>query len=63
MRIKTKKRIVATVGLLAFLAMICIVGGTERGWVPVSALWWAAALEAVGTFAWQKAGVIRWLWP
>lgn len=59
MTVRTKKRICAWVGLLCLAAVIFLVGGAERGWAPMSTLWWAAACEAVGAAAWWKAGVIR----
>ena len=39
--------------------MIFIVGGTERGWMPMTAMWWAFLLELVGAALLYKAGVIR----
>lgn len=60
MKTRTKRRICVAVGMACLFLMICLVGGTERGWAPLSALWWAAACEAVGTAALWKAGWIRW---
>lgn len=59
MKIRTKKRIAAAVGAVAFLAMLGIVGGTERGWLPMTAMWWAFLLELVGVALLWKAGVVR----
>lgn len=59
MTVRMKKRICAWVGLLCLAAVILLVGGAERGWAPMSALWWAFALELVGATALWKAGVIR----
>lgn len=59
MKIKTKIRICRTVGALALLAMILLVGGTERGWLPLTVLWWAFLLELVGAALLWKGGVIR----
>lgn len=59
MRTRFKKRICVAVGLLAFLTMLGIVGGTERGWLPMTAVWWAFLLELVGAALLWKAGVIR----
>ena len=59
MRIKTKKRICITVGLLALLAMLGIVGGMEVT-IP---FWRGAALSALceltAVCAWWKGGVFR----
>lgn len=59
MKIRTKKRIAAAVGALALLAMIMLVGGTERGWLPMTAMWWAFLLELIGAALLWKGGVIR----
>ena len=60
MKIRTKKRICATLGFLAFLAMLGFVGGTEMGWMPLGkGIALAAACELVGAAAWWKGGVIR----
>ena len=60
MTVKTKKRICITVGLLALLLTLGIVGGMEWGDIPVGR---GAALalfcEALWACAWWKAGVIR----
>lgn len=63
MRIRTKKRIAATVGAVAFLAMLCIVGGSEWGDIPVLRAGVLAALcELVGAAAWWKAGILCHRW-
>ena len=59
MKIGTKRKICVAIGMACFFLMICAVGGVERGWAPLRALWWAPALEAVGTAALWKAGWIR----
>ena len=59
MKKRTKRRICVAVGLACLFLMICLVGGTERGWAPMSALWWAAACEAVWAGCWWKAGVMK----
>lgn len=59
MKTSTKRTICRTVGALALLAMILLVGGTERGWLPLTALWWAILLELVGAALLWKGGVIR----
>ena len=60
MRIKTKKRICITVGLLALLLALGIVGGMEWGDIPIGR---GAALalfcEALGAALLWKGGVIR----
>ena len=56
---KTKRTICRALGALAMLAVIFIVGGTERGWMPMTAMWWAFLLELIGAALLWKAGVIR----
>ncbi len=59
MTIRTKRTICRALGALAFLAMILLVGGTERGWLPMTAMWWAILLELIGAALLWKGGVIR----
>lgn len=59
MKIRMKKRIAAVVGAVAFLAMLGIVGGTERGWMPLSAMWWCIPCLLVWAGGLWKAGWIR----
>ena len=60
MKIKTKIRICRTVGALALLVMILLVGGTEMGWMPFGkGMALAAACEAAGAALLWKGGVIR----
>lgn len=60
MKVRMRKRIVAALGLLAFLAMLCCVGGTEMGWMPLGkGIALAASWELVGAAALYKAGVVR----
>ena len=54
-----EKRIAAALGARAMLAVIFVVGGTERGWLPMTAMWWAFLLELVGATLLWKGGVIR----
>lgn len=60
MKIRTKKRICVTVGLLAFLTMLGIVGGMDIGTIP---FWRGAALSALceltAVCAWWKGGVLH----
>lgn len=60
MRVRTKKNICVAVGLLAFLAMLGVVGGMEWGDIP---FWRGAALSALceltAVCAWYKGGVFR----
>ena len=51
--------IAETLGWLCWLLMLGVVGGTELGLLPMTALWWAAGLLAVGAAALYKAGVVR----
>ena len=58
---RTKKRVCAAAGWLAFLAMLGTVGGMELGTVAVGAgAAMAAALAAVWAALLYKAGWIRW---
>ena len=60
MKVKTKRRICVAVGLLAFLAMLGIVGGMEWGDIPVlRGAVLAAFCEATGAVLLYKAGVVR----
>ena len=59
MTIRTKRMIAETLGWLCWLLMIGVVGGTELGFLPMTATWWAAGLLAVGAAALYKAGVVR----
>lgn len=60
MKTRMKQRICVAVGLLAFLAMLGIVGGMEWDNIP---LWRGAALSALceltAVCAWYKGGVLR----
>lgn len=60
MKTKSKRRILAALGALAFMAMLGAVGGMDLGIMPVgkgAAL--AASCEALGAALWYKAGVVR----
>lgn len=59
MDMKTKRTICRVLGALALPAVIFVVGGTERGWLPMTAMWWAFLLELVGAALLWKGGVIR----
>ena len=59
MTIRTKRMIAETLGWLCLLLMLGVVGGAELGFLPMTAMWWAAGLLAVGALALCKAGVVR----
>lgn len=60
MTTRQKSNLCVAIGLLAFLAMLGIVGGAEWGDIPVLRAGVLAGLcELVGAAAWWKAGVIR----
>lgn len=59
MTIQTKKAICVVLGFMCWLVMLFVVGGTERGFLPLTAMWWAAGLLVVGAAALWKGGVIR----
>ena len=56
---RTKARICAALGWACFFLLLCIVGGTERGWLPVSRLWWSPVLTGAWAALLWKAGWIR----
>lgn len=61
MKTRTKKAICIALGLACWMAMICIVGGAEQGWMPVPrAGMLAVASELAGAALLWKAGWIRW---
>ena len=61
MRTRTKKRIAAAVGAVAFLSILCVADGMDRFVIPAER---GAVLQglsaAVMTAAWWKAGWIKW---
>ena len=59
MTIRTKRMIVEIVAWLCFLLMLGIVGGTELGWMPLSAMWWCVPCLLVWAGGLWKAGWIR----
>lgn len=60
MRTSTKKTICLTVGALALLGMLGVVGGMELGNIGVGAgAGWALGLELGGAFCLWKAGALR----
>lgn len=60
MKTRTKIRICRTVGALVLLAMILLVGGTERGWLPFGrGIALAVTCELLGAALLWKGGVIR----
>ena len=59
MKVRTKKTICVAIGFLCWMLMLGVVGGTERGWLPMTAVWWAVGLIVVGTAALWKGGVIK----
>ena len=57
---KTKRTICRVLGALALLAMILLVGGTERGWLPFGrGIALAVTCELLGAALLWKGGVIR----
>ena len=59
MKVRTKKMLAEVLGCLCWLLMLGVVGGAEFGFLPMTAMWWAAGLLAVGALALCKAGVVR----
>lgn len=60
MKTRTKKRICIALGFVALLAMLCFVGGTEMGWMPMGkGMALAVSCELLGAALLYKAGVVR----
>lgn len=59
MTIRTKKTIAVSLAWLAFMALLGIVGGVERGWMPLSAMWWSIPCLLVWAGGLWKAGWLR----
>lgn len=60
MKTRTKRYLCEAAGWMALLGMLIIIGGMERGWMPIGR---GAALailsELIGAALLYKAGVIR----
>ena len=54
-----RKTIVLTLAWVAFLLLLGIVGGVEKNWIPLSALWWAVPCLMVWAGGLWKGGWIR----
>lgn len=60
MQTRIKRTLCRALGGLALLAMLVLVGGTERGWLPLGRGMAAAiGCEIVGAVLLWKGGVIR----
>lgn len=59
MKTKTKRSICIILAWFAFLLMLSIVGGTERGWMALSAMWWCIPCLLVWAGGLWKAGWMR----
>lgn len=59
MKVKTKKSICIILAWLAFLLMLGIVGGVEKNWMPLSAMWWCIPCLLVWAGGLWKAGWVR----
>ena len=59
MTIKTKKTLTLTLAWAAFLLMLGIVGGGEKGWMTLSAMWWCIPCLMVWAGGLYKAGWIK----
>lgn len=59
MRIKTRRTIILTISWLAFMLMLSIVYGVDKGWSGIKALWWTVPCLLVWVGGLWKAGWIR----
>lgn len=59
MKTRTKCRIAETLAWLAFLLMLGITYGVDRGWSGIKALWWTVPCLLVWAGGLWKAGWIR----
>lgn len=59
MKTKTKRSICITLAWLAFFLMLGIVGGTEKGWLEIRAMWWCIPCLLVWAGGLWKAGWVR----
>lgn len=60
MRISIKKRICESVAWMAFMILLGIVFGVEKGWSDIKAMWWCLPCLLVWAGGLYKAGWIRW---
>lgn len=60
MTVKTKKTIVLTVAWMAFLMMLSVVFGVDKGWSDIKTLWWCVPCMSVWAGGLYKAGWLRW---
>ena len=56
MTVKTKRMIAETIGWLAFLFLLSIVFGVDKGWSDIKALWWTVPCLLVWFCGLWKAG-------
>ena len=59
MKTNTKRSICLTVSWLAFMLMLSIVFGCEKGWSELKAMWWCIPCLVVWAVGLWKAGWIR----
>ena len=59
MKLSTKKNLTLTVAWAAFLMMLSVVFGVDKGWSDIKALWWTVPCLMVWAGGLWKAGWIR----
>ena len=59
MTIKTKKTLTLTIAWMAFLMMLSVVFGVDKGWSDIKALWWCIPCLMVWAGGLWKVGWIR----
>ena len=59
MKIKTRRTIVLTISWLAFMMMLSIVFGVDKGWSELRAMWWAVPCLMVWAGGLWKGGWLR----
>lgn len=59
MKLSTKKNLTLTVAWAAFLMMLSVVFGVDKGWSDIKALWWCIPCLMVWAGGLWKAGWLR----
>ena len=59
MKLSTKKNLTLTVAWAAFLMMLSVVFGVDKGWSDIKALWWTVPCLMVWAGGLWKGGWLR----